>query len=122
MAVATFYFGGREVLSRSSQRCYRIRRTKHTHRLSETLEIVIKFRLMRSTTDIFTEVCCRRSFLRILATHEVKIVADSLPSTVRTDAAKLAFPILEVLDWTGFSVGYGTCRSDGRPQVELDNY
>jgi hypothetical protein len=31
-------------------------------------------------------------------------------------------PILEVLDWTGFSVGYGACRDDGRPQVELDNY
>lgn len=87
MAVKTFYFGGREVLSRSSQRCYRVRRTKHTRRLIKNPEIFLKFRLMRSTTDFFTEACCRRSFLRILATHEVMIVADSLPSKVRTDTA-----------------------------------
>lgn len=105
MAVKTFYFGGREVLSRSSQRCYLVRRTKHICRLIENWKSYSKFRLMRSTTDFFTEVCCRRSFLRILATHEVKIVADSLPPTVRTVTAEWQLPILEVLDWTGFSVG-----------------
>jgi hypothetical protein len=60
---------------------------------------------MRSTTDFFTEVCCRLSFLRILATHGAIVAADSLPSAVRTDYALWALPILEVLDWTGFPVG-----------------
>lgn len=122
MAVKTFYFGGREVLSRSGQRCYLVRRTKHDCRLIETVKIVLKFRLMRSTIDFFTEAYCRRSFLQILATHEVKIVADSLPSVVRTVTAGWQLPILEVLDYTGFSVGLGTCRSNRRPPIELDNY
>ena len=43
MAVKTFYFGAREVLSRAGQLCYLVRRTKHTCRWTEKLEILVKF-------------------------------------------------------------------------------
>ena len=102
MAVKTFYFGGREVLSRSSQRCYRVRRTKHTCRLIENLEIVNQIS--------FDEVHNRLLYRGLL---EAFVLADTgnsrsedcrrlTPADGQNGYRQLAFPILEVLDWAGF--------------------